>query len=180
MPFPATSLPLHRRARSADTSEAVRNRYRQAQQSAGAQVRALQSAEAFIAEAQQWYALGCRDWFITSVILNIMLNLRLHELGVDLHQEHARRDVEARTSQLTSEVAGRVYPTHLFCGPAFGRMVGIFEVTALRSAGFELRVSPIDPELARTFLRNRLDFYAFDLPHAPLFGRPPGSWPTLD
>ena len=180
MPFPATSLPLHRRAGGADASEAVRNRYRQAQQTASAQVQALQSAEAFVEEAQQWYAIGCRDWFITSVILNIMLNLRIHELGVDLRHAEARRDVETRTSQLTSAVAGRVFPSHLFCGPAFTRMVGIFELTALRSAGFELRVSPIDPELARTFLRERLDFHAFDLPHAPLFGRPPGSWPTLD
>jgi hypothetical protein len=56
----------------------------------------------------------------------------------------------------------------------------MFEIAALGSAGFELRSRMIEPESVRIFLRDRMDFYSFDLPHPPLFGLPPGHWPELD
>jgi len=55
----------------------------------------------------------------------------------------------------------------------------IFDVNTLRTYGFEYRRRDYRPEAVQTFLRLRMKHYDLDLPHQPLFGKPPGDWPEV-
>jgi hypothetical protein len=56
----------------------------------------------------------------------------------------------------------------------------VFDLNCLMTYGFECRRSDYSPEAVRRFLRTRMRHYDLDLPHNPLFGKPPGDWPEHD
>jgi hypothetical protein len=84
--------------------------------------------------------------------------------------------------ELANLIQGVVYPANLFLGDEFEGNINIFNFTCLRTYGFQLRQSIITPKIADSierFLRDRMNHFKLDIPHNPLFGKPPGEWPKI-
>ncbi|RQW81373.1 MAG: hypothetical protein EHM14_01080 [Methanothrix sp.] len=138
----------------------------------------LQKDESFCNKCDSYYKKGYKDWILLSVIHNCMLNWKINEIGSPLYKMVDRDELK----KLANLLQDFECPTNLFLGDEFDEHIKIYNFTCLRTYGFELRQGTISPEIADSierFLRDRMNHFRLDLPHNPLFGKPPGEWPDL-
>lgn len=139
-----------------------------------AQLRALQADQAFLDRCATYYQQGYKDWHILSAIINFMGNRETRRLGLDLRKPQDRE----RSRFLYEELKDVVIPPHEFDGPGFKFAFEMHALTCLTVYGFEERIG-IMTDTALKFLRERMRHFDLDIPHKPMFGRPPADWPDL-
>jgi hypothetical protein len=170
--------PLHRKYNEQISIEFIKSRYINLRNVIEKQVELLQHDELFCDKCGNYYKKGYKDWVILSTIHNCMMNWKANEIGLPLYMRVDREEF----NELVNLLQGVVYPTNLFSGDEFEEHIKAFNFTCLRTYGFDLRQSTITPEIAdniERFLSDRMNLFKLDLPHNPLFGKPPGEWPKL-
>jgi len=167
--------PLHRRFDKEVAMHHIRNRYRELRKTISRQVGMLQKDSAFCKKCQGYYERGYKDWVIVGAIFNCMLNWKARDLGVKLPDEKEKQKV----IELRESIHDAVYPTERFLGPDLDLHVKAHSIYALKSYGFEMRRRDFKPEVVEKFLRERMKHFDFDFSHNPLFGDPPGDWPSI-
>jgi hypothetical protein len=177
MPYPAGKLPFHRRADPKAQAEAVRHRYRRTREVGGPQIATLQRAPDFLSVARLWYDRGYRDWHVVAAVTNSMINDVLEERKIDLSRP---KRPPLRHNEMLESIRDRIFPAARFTGERIDEMMFGFELAALAGLGFVIRDPALGREQVRRFLRERMNFYEFDLPHPALFADPPGDWPKLE
>jgi hypothetical protein len=166
--------PLHRRFDKNRAMEFIRNRYRHCRNKIAKQVEVLQKDAAFREKCKEYYKRGYKDWVILTTILNCMINFKIQELGLKLPSEEVRN----KYLELSNMLQNTVYPTNKFL-ENMDLQIKFHSILALNTYGFELRRKDFKPDVVEKFLRERMRHFDFDLPHKPLFGEPPGSWPKM-
>jgi len=139
------------------------------------QVRVLQTDERFLDRCEGFYQSGYKDWHILAAIFNLMLHLKNQELGNSLR---TREDWE-RSKQTMKQLKGTLYPADKFLTKDMEFHFTGHALTCILPYGFENRVPAISSENVIKFLRERMRHFDLDIPHTPMFGRPPGDWPKL-
>lgn len=168
--------PLHRRYNASEAEAHLRNRYKTAHDHISKQVLALQSCEEFRALCKELYERGYPDWVITMVILNRMMNQRMHERGLQISEKNIR----SNWGSILADLENIEYPCEYFLGEAFDSHLHTFFGTVLSTWGFELRRHDLAVPVVEKFLRERMRFFDHDLPHQRLFDDPAGDWPDLE
>ena len=168
--------PLHRRYDASEAEIHLRNRYQTAHDHIFKQVQALQSCEEFKTLCKRLYERGYPDWVITSVILNRMMNQRMHEKGLLITEKNIRSNWDS----ILTDLEDIAYPCEYFLGDVFNANLYTFFSTVLLTWGFELRRHDLAKDVVEKFLRERMRFFDHALPHKRLFGNPPGDWPDLE
>ena len=69
-------------------------------------------------------------------------------------------------------------PAADFSGQEFEMHFRGHAITCLQAYGFEYRNRRMNDQAVEKFLRERMRDFVLDIPHAPMFGRPPGDWPV--
>jgi len=167
--------PLHRKYNEHTSIEFIKNRYINLREVIEKQVELLQNDESFCDQCKHYYKKGYKDWLILSTIHNCMMNWKANEIGYMM-------DDRDEVRELANLIQGVVYPANLFLGDQFEGNINIFNFTCLRTYGFQLRQNIITPKIADSierFLRDRMNHFKLDIPHNPLFGKPPGEWPKI-
>lgn len=167
--------PLHSRFNERDAMRFVRNRYRNCYEKIRKQVGELQKDIEFRRRCQGYYNEGYRDWVILVAVLNCMMNWRGRELGLDI----SRTSDQKRFVELTEQLQETVYPPERFMGEDMELHIRTHAGNALPTYGFQLRRRDINPMVVEKFMRERMRYFDFDLPHKSLFGEPPGDWPEF-
>jgi len=170
--------PLHRKYNENTSIVFIKNRYINLHNIIEEQVKLLQHDESFCNQCVSYYKKGYKDWVIVSTIHNCIMNWKANEIGLPLHMIEDREEVK----KLVNLPQSVVYPSSLFLGDEFEKNIKIFNLTCLRTYGFELRQSTITPKIEGSierFLRERMNHFNLDIPHDPLFGKPPGEWPKV-
>jgi hypothetical protein len=165
--------PTHRKYNEHTSIEFIKNRYINLRKKIDKQVEFLQHAESFCDQCDSYYKKGYKDWLLLSTIHN----WKAIEIGRPLYMMDDRE-----VKELVNLLQDVVYPTNLFLGDEFEGHINAFNFTCLRTYGFELRQSTITPKIADSierFLRDRMNHFKLDIPHDPLFGKPPGEWPKI-
>ena len=170
--------PLHKRFDEKKALVYIRNRYRQLKERIFKQVESLQHNEAFRERCQNYYKEGYKDWVICSAIFNCMLNWKSKENGLEVTPASSNEDKKSFLG-LQNKLSDIVYPADRFFGKDMSTHLKLHSVLALKTYGFELRRKDLKPEVVEKFLRQRMKHFDFDLPHKPLFGKPPGNWPKI-
>lgn len=166
--------PIHHRYNETEALAAIRRRYEAVLRFIPAQIEKLQADPEFRAHCQSYYARGYKDWVILMAIMNCMMNWRLNYRGIDV------RDVaKFSPEKIGEELNDDTHPTWRFLGEDMERQIDGHGVLVLPTYGFEMRRSDFKPAVIEKFLRERMNHFALDLPHKPLFGEPPGDWPDL-
>jgi len=168
--------PLHRRFNEASSLAAIRTRYSKLRQHCGAQVHALQNDIESRILLRSFYPRGYKDWHIVSAVYNIRLNWEFDRLGLDFGSQPSTQQMEQINDIISLSVES---PTRFANEQHIEQTLRIFDVNTLRTYGFEYRRRDYRPEAVQTFLRLRMKHYDLDLPHQPLFGKPPGDWPEV-
>jgi len=166
--------PLHRRFDEKKALEFIRNRYRHCRSKIAKQIEVLQQDKVFQEKCKEYYKKGYKDWVIVSAVLNCMINLKAREIGLSLS---SKKDLE-RLLKLSNMLRNTVYPTIMILED-LDSQVKLHSVYALNTYAFKLRRKDFNPDVVENFLRERMRHFDFDLPHAPLFGKPLGSWPVV-
>ena len=167
--------PPHRKYNEQTSIEFIKNRYINLRKMIEKQVELLQHDELFCGMCESYYKKGYKDWLILSTIHNCMMNWKANEIGYMM-------DDRDEVRELANLIQGVVYPANLFLGDQFEGNINIFNFTCLRTYGFQLRQNIITPKIADSierFLRDRMNHFKLDIPHNPLFGKPPGEWPKI-
>lgn len=170
--------PPHRKYNEQTSIEFIKNRYINLRKMIEKQVELLQHDELFCGMCESYYKKGYKDWLILSTIHNCMMNWKANEIGRPLYTIDDRDEVK----ELANLLQGVVCPTNLFLEDEFEGHIRVFNFTCLKTYGFELRQSTITPKIADSierFLRDRMNHFKLDIPHNPLFGKPPGEWPKF-
>ena len=166
--------PLHRRADEVNSLRSIRNRYRNLHRILAGQVRALQDDIEARVIFRSFYEAGFKDWHLVSAIYNVRLNWHLGEFKISLLDQPGKERMKEAEEIITLSIER---PSRFANEGLIEQALGIFDVTCLRTYGFECRRADYDPAAVRSFLRHRMRHYDLDLPHRPLFGKPPGDWP---
>jgi hypothetical protein len=166
--------PLHRRFDEARSFEAIRNRYRNLHRILSGQVEAIQrDVEARFA-FRSFYEAGFKDWHLASAIYNIRMNWHLGDFGISLLAPPSKEKMKEAEEIITLSIES---PYRFANEKLIEHALFVFDITCLSTYGFECRRVDYDPAAVRSFLRHRMRHYDLDLPHRPLFGKPPGEWP---
>jgi hypothetical protein len=139
-----------------------------------AQLRALQADEAFLDRCAHYYQQGYKDWHILSAIANFLIVREERRRGLDLRNPQDRE----RSRFLYEELKEVVIPPDEFEGPGFELAYKMHALTCLTVYGFEARIG-VMPDMVMKFLRERMRHFDLDIPHKPMFGKPPAGWPDL-
>jgi hypothetical protein len=140
-----------------------------------AQVEVLQADDRFLDRCQKRYTDGYKDWHILSAIYNTLLTLESRRRGFDLRTQEGR---EAHKN-LSKETFATTFPPEEFDGPEWEFAFKMHAITCLGTYGFEQRTRAISPDAIVAFLRDRMRHFELDIPHKPMFGRPPADWPDV-
>jgi hypothetical protein len=143
--------------------------------SLGLQVPPLQRDPVFLERCRGLYEQGYKDWHLLSAIFNMRLNWELRLLGLDPWDP----SVPSLMGQVEEVVTRIPREPERFTQSReeLDHALDTFDITCLKTYGFELRRPDVEPRAIRAFLRDRMHHYDLDLPHQPLFGTPPGGWP---
>jgi hypothetical protein len=170
--------PTHRKYNEQASIEFIKNRYINLRNMIEKQVELLQHDELFCDLCESYYKKGYKDWLILSTIHNCMMNWKAKEVGKPLYMINDRDEVK----ELVNLLPGVAYPPNLFLEDELEGHIQAFNFTCLRTYGFELRQNTFTPKIADSierFLRDRMNHFKLDIPHKPLFGKPPGEWPKF-
>lgn len=167
--------PLHRRFNEATAMRHVRNRYSRMRQQIANQVVVLQQDRAFRRLCQEYYGKGYPDWVVLSAIVNVMMNQKAQESGHDILSFGTNRQL---VTEVLDRLSDTVYSPRLFHRTIMDSSIGMHCMIALQTYGFSPRRNDFDTAVVEKFLRERMRHFDFDLPHEPIFGDPPGNWPT--
>lgn len=171
----ASGPPLHSRFNEAEAVAAVSRRYVALREMVSAQVAALQGCSEFQLQCARYYERGIPDWVIVNSIASRLLFIRVTEGG-----KRAPRSGEVEeVFRAGGSILAGVLPCSEFLGEVFERQLGVDQMAMLKGYGFVPRRRYVGLGVIERFLRERMRHFDFDLPHAALFGRPPGSWPTI-
>jgi hypothetical protein len=167
--------PTHRRFDRGRAMEQIRNRYARLRGSLGRQVPLLQRDPVFLERCRGLYEQGYKDWHLLSAIFNMRLNWELRLMRIDPWDPL----VPSLLAQMEEIVTNSAREADSFTQSAgeLDRALETFDLTCLKTYGFELRRPDVEPRAIRAFLRDRMHHYDLDLPHQSLFGAPPGDWP---
>jgi hypothetical protein len=168
-----STAPLHRKFDEKNSLRQIRHRYRALQDEIADQVEALQQDERFLHRCEEFYNKGYKDWHILCAIYNLMIHTRLRELGNTLRTKGERE----ASKQVPKQLRGVVYPVEEFLASEMDFMFINHALTCLKQYGFEDRGVPLASEPVMKFLRERMRHFDLDIPHAPMFARPPNTWP---
>jgi hypothetical protein len=72
-----------------------------------------------------------------------------------------------------------VYPVEDFLTAELDFMFINHAITCLQPYGFEDRGVRLATAPVIKFLRERMKHFDLDIPHSPMFGRPPAGWPKF-
>jgi hypothetical protein len=165
--------PLHRRFDEADSLRQIKDRYLGVREKIADQVSLLQSDERFLARSEDFYKDGYKDWHILAAIINFMVHLKHQELGNFLRTKEDR----ARSKDTVNLLKGTQYPVEKFLTKEIEMHFTAHAMTCLSRYGFEPRAS-LSSNSTIKFLRERMRHFDLDIPHTPMFGHPPGDWPS--
>ena len=129
--------------------------------------------EEFLLRCEGYYGKGYKDWHILGAIVNVMSNKRLQQVGNKLR---TKEELEM-WQNISDQLAGLVYPTEEFVAAEMDIMFTAHAISCLKRYGFEYRGAGLVPESIMNFLRHRMRHFDLDIPHPPMFGRPPNDWP---
>lgn len=164
--------PLHRRFDEAESLRQIRNRYIALRSSIAPQVARLQKDDAFLSRCAGYYKRGYKDWHILAVVLNYMMNREARERGLGWTREDVKRQ-----QKIVDELSSVLFPVEDFQGRDFESHFIGHALTCLQAYGFEYRNRRMRDQAVEKFLRERMRHFDLDIPHAPMFGRPPCDWP---
>lgn len=167
--------PLHSRFNEPEARAAVVLRYQRLKEKSAAQVAALQQCSEFLSQCTRYYERGIPDWTIINSIASRVLSIVLTERG----KRAAEGKAIDKILRAPGPISTIVFPCSDFLGDAFASQLDYDNMAMLKGYGFVLRRGLVKPSVVERFLRERMRHFAFDLPHQPLFGNPPGSWPSL-
>jgi len=167
---------LHRKFNEKTSLGYIKNRYKGMRKPLDAQVKSLQKDEGFLLQCDILYANGYKDWHILSAIYNLMFAAESGRLGIDPRNSEGRR---AQMALGKDFLEGVVLPSCLFSGPEWDRCFQMHAFTCLQTYGFEIRNPRLDTAAILRFMRVRLRHFDLDIPHLPIFGRPPAVWPEV-
>jgi len=140
------------------------------------QVKALQVDERFLQRCEEFYGKGYKDWHILGAIFNFMLNHKLREMGNTLR---TKEEFE-KSKQVPKQLRGIVLPVEKFLTTEMEFMFTNHAMTCLGRYGFEERAGVgLASAPVIKFLRERMRHFDLDIPHPPMFGRPPSGWPEV-
>jgi hypothetical protein len=165
--------PLHRRFNEAESLRQIRDRYIGLKKSIPSQVKLLQADDAFLDRCGVYYQRGYKDWHILAAILNFMLHREAERHGLGWTSD----DVDRR-KKLIDELSTVVLPADEFAGENFELHFRGHALICLRAYGFQPRNRRMKDKVVEKFLRERMRHFDLDIPHAPMFSRPPGDWPN--
>ncbi|MBK8092970.1 MAG: hypothetical protein IPK32_13535 [Verrucomicrobiaceae bacterium] len=137
------------------------------------QVEILQTDERFMALCAEYYERGYKDWHILSAVLNQVLHLETERRRLGYSPDDMRR-----RQKVMDELQGAQFPANAFNRADMDRNLSMHAMTCLQRYGFILRNRRVKPEVVEKFLRERMMHFQLDIPHAPMFGNPLGSWPV--
>jgi hypothetical protein len=167
--------PLHRKFNERKSLEYIRNRYRGMKGKFDVQLKVLQADDAFLDRCQKLYADGYKDWHILSAIYNRLLMLESRRRGIDLGTHDGRETHK----NLSKEILTATFPPEEFDGSEWQFAFKMHAITCLGTYGFEQRSRAVSPDAIVSFLRDRMRHFELDIPHKPMFARPPAEWPNL-
>jgi hypothetical protein len=165
---------LHRRFDEATSIEFIQNRYRNLHVILASQVECLQKDVETRIVFRDFYDQGFKDWHLVSAIFNIRMNWYYGDFKIAMMNppdSEKLKEIKEIVS-LSTERPSRFSDINLI-----DLALRIFDVSCLATYGFECRRSDYAPDAVRKFLRDRMRHYDLDMPHRPLFGKPPGDWP---
>jgi hypothetical protein len=165
--------PLHRRFDEADSIRQIKDRYIGLKTRIALQVALLQKDDGFLARCVEYYDRGYKDWHILAAVLNYMLNREAQRRGFGWLPE----DV-SRRKRLINELSNVTLPAEEFSGREFEVHFSGHAMTCLQAYGFDCRNRRINDATIEKFLRYRMRHFDLDIPHLPMFARPPGDWPV--
>jgi hypothetical protein len=84
----------------------------------------------------------------------------------------------SRRKRLINELSNVTLPAAEFSGREFEVHFSGHAMTCLQAYGFDCRNRRINDATIEKFLRYRMRHFDLDIPHAPMFARPPGDWPA--
>jgi hypothetical protein len=171
------SPPLHRRFDESKSIELIQNRYRNLQPILARQVEVLQKDVESRIVFRDFYDQGFKDWHLVSAVFNIRMNWYYGDFQFAMENppdSDKLNEIKEIISLFTEP------PSRFANAGLIEQALRIFDATVLMSHGFHCRRSDYKHEAVRNFLRNRMRHYDLDIPHQPLFGKPPGNWPDCN
>jgi hypothetical protein len=165
--------PLHRRFNESESLRQIQDRYIGLKTRIAPQVALLQRDDAFLDRCAAYYRRGYKDWHILAAVLNYMLNREAQRRGLGWTREDLKRK-----QTVIEELLNVVLPAADFSGQEFEMHFRGHAMTCLQAYGFEYRNRRMNDQAIEKFLRERMRHFDLDIPHAPMFGRPPGGWPV--
>lgn len=133
--FDLTNPPLHRRFNEKTALEQIRQRYIRCRKGIGPQVIAIQNDRQFLLLADQYYKAGYKDWLILMGILNCMVNWKCQLRYEDMQSGKTGQILHSAFEQID----GDVYPPWRFDKEAMDICIHGFNLTVLKTWGFEIR-----------------------------------------
>lgn len=168
--------PLHRRFNEASSLSFIINRYTRLRPILELQVKLLQDDIESRIVMRSFYDDGYKDWHLTSAIYNMRMNIEAERLGISFDTEPSQAEMERIETVITQSPE---VPSFFTDTSHITTALRTFDIISLRTYGFELRRPDYHYEAVQHFLRQRMKHYDLDLPHQPLFGKPPGRWPDI-
>ncbi len=166
--------PVHRRFSETKALAMIRNRYRELRKMIPEQVARLQPDPDFRRMCASLYERGYKDWVILSAIYNCMFTWQLDKTEFDPLNPPSQDQFRA----MQDRIQNNSYPAWRFVEENFDTAIMMHNVACLQSYGFELLRPDIKPPVIEAFLRHRMKHFEFDIEHPPMFGDPPGDWPS--
>jgi hypothetical protein len=167
--------PLHSRFDEREALETAEARYRVIRERIPSQVRLLQDSPGFRTQCRTYYEEGRPDWSILLALYSSALILAASQRAqqtTELGDPGALRGLEALVEE-------DPVPAHLFTEGQMRRAFAMQPASILESWGFDLRTKDLRPGKLEWFIKQRLPVFAYDPPHEPMFGEPPGDWPDV-
>lgn len=168
-----SKAPLHRRFDETDSIRQIKDRYIGLKTRIAPQIALLQKDDGFMQRCAVYYERGYKDWHILAAVLNYMLNREAQRRGFGWRPE----DV-SRRQKLIDELPNVLLPATEFSGREFEVHFSGHAMTCLQAYGFECRNRRVNDAAIEKFLRDRMRHFDLDIPHTPMFGRPPDDWPV--
>jgi hypothetical protein len=166
--------PLHRRFNEAESLQLIRNRYRNLHRTLAGQVKVLQDDIETRIIFRSFYEADFKDWHLLSAIYNVRMNWHFGEFGISLSDCPSKERLKEVEEIITLSIER---PSRFANNKLIEEALRLSDVTCLPTYGFECRRADYSPDAVRSFLQHRMRHYDLDLPHRPLFGKPPGDWP---
>lgn len=167
--------PLHARFDEQEALETAESRYRVIRERIPAQVRLLQDSPAFRSQCSRYYGEGRPDWSILLALYSSALILA----AAQTDQPPSALGDPTVVHGLEALLEESPVPAYLFTEGQMRRAFAMQPPNILQSWGFEFRTGDFRLGTLEWFLRKRLPVFAYDAPHRPMFGEPPGDWPEI-